>query len=101
MARSPRKLVKITASPARSRLALNFGNWRSAAAAILSTIAVTVSFAGAIRGDTIFQAKGIDYSLGDLLATDLDKVEQLQPRLRNARNDPPQVRAGAAKGPEA
>ena len=43
--------------------------------AIISPVDGTVSFAGAIRGDTIFQAKGIDYSLGDLLATDLDKVE--------------------------
>ena len=43
--------------------------------AIVSPVDGTVSFAGAIRGDTIFQAKGIDYSLGDLLATDLDKVE--------------------------
>jgi phosphatidylserine decarboxylase len=32
--------------------------------------------AGAIRADSIFQAKGIDYSLGDLLATDLNEAEQ-------------------------
>ena len=36
----------------------------------------TVSAAGRIRGDTIFQAKGIDYTLGDLLATDLDEAER-------------------------
>jgi len=36
----------------------------------------TVSFAGRIRGDTIFQAKGLDYTLSDLLATDLDEAER-------------------------
>jgi phosphatidylserine decarboxylase len=36
----------------------------------------TVSFAGQIRGDTIFQAKGLDYTLSDLLATDLDEAER-------------------------
>ena len=44
--------------------------------AIVSPVDGTVSFAGDIRGDTIFQAKGIDYSLGDLLATDLDEAER-------------------------
>jgi phosphatidylserine decarboxylase len=43
--------------------------------AIVSPVDGTVSAADDIRGDTIFQAKGIDYSLGDLLATDLDEVE--------------------------
>ena len=43
--------------------------------AIVSPVDGTVSAAGDIRGDTIFQAKGIDYSLGDLLATDLDECE--------------------------
>ena len=43
--------------------------------AIVSPVDGTVSFAGAIRGDSIFQAKGIDYSLGDLLATDLEEAE--------------------------
>ena len=42
--------------------------------AIVSPVDGTVSVAGEIRGDTIFQAKGIDYSLGDLLATDLDEA---------------------------
>ncbi len=45
------------------------------AEAIVSPVDGTVSFAGAIQADSIFQAKGINYSLGDLLATDLDKVE--------------------------
>ncbi len=44
--------------------------------AIVSPVDGTVSVAGAIRGDMIFQAKNIDYSLGDLLATDLDAAEQ-------------------------
>ena len=44
--------------------------------AIVSPVDGTVSVAGPIRGDTIFQAKGIDYSLGDLLATDLDEAER-------------------------
>ncbi len=43
--------------------------------AIISPVDGTVSAAGAIRADTIFQAKDIDYTLGDLLATDLDEVE--------------------------
>ena len=43
--------------------------------AIVSPVDGTVSVAGAIRADSIFQAKGIDYSLGDLLATDLDDAE--------------------------
>ena len=45
------------------------------AEAIVSPVDGTVSVAGEIRADSIFQAKGIDYSLGDLLATDLDEVE--------------------------
>ena len=40
--------------------------------ALVSPVDGTVSYAGAIRGDTLFQAKGIDYTLADLLATDLD-----------------------------
>ena len=44
--------------------------------AIVSPVDGTVSVAGRIRGDTIFQAKGLDYSLGDLLATDLDEAER-------------------------
>ncbi len=43
--------------------------------AIVSPVDGTVSAAGAIHADMIFQAKGIDYTLGDLLATDLDAVE--------------------------
>jgi phosphatidylserine decarboxylase len=34
----------------------------------------TISVAGRIRGDSIFQAKGLDYTLSDLLATDLDEA---------------------------
>ena len=45
------------------------------AEAIVSPVDGTVSVAGTIRADRIFQAKGIDYSLGDLLATDLNEVE--------------------------
>ena len=45
------------------------------AEAIVSPVDGTVSYAGAIRADSIFQAKGIEYSLGDLLATDLNEVE--------------------------
>ena len=37
----------------------------------------TVSQAGEIRGDMVFQAKGIDYALDDLLATDLDLAARL------------------------
>jgi phosphatidylserine decarboxylase len=44
--------------------------------AVVSPADGTVSVAGRIRGDTIFQAKGIDYTLGDLLATDLDEAER-------------------------
>jgi len=44
--------------------------------AVVSPVDGTVSFAGPIRGDTLFQAKGIGYSLGDLLATDLDTAER-------------------------
>jgi len=43
--------------------------------AIVSPVDGTVSVAGAIRADSIFQAKGIDYSLGDLLATDINEVD--------------------------
>lgn len=43
--------------------------------AITSPVDGTVSFAGAIRADSIFQAKGIDYSLGDLLATDIEEAD--------------------------
>jgi len=46
----------------------------SNADAIVSPVDGTVSSAGPIRGDSIFQAKGIDYSLDDLLATDLQEA---------------------------
>lgn len=36
----------------------------------------TVSSAGSIRADAIFQAKGLDYTLDDLLATDLDDARR-------------------------
>lgn len=42
--------------------------------ALISPVDGTVSVAGTIRKDSIFQAKGIDYSLADLLATDLDEA---------------------------
>lgn len=41
---------------------------------IVSPVDGTVSAAGRIQGDSILQAKGINYSLGDLLATDLDEA---------------------------
>jgi len=41
---------------------------------IVSPVDGTVSIADAIRDDSIIQAKGIDYSLGDLLATDLEQA---------------------------
>ncbi|MCG8371590.1 MAG: archaetidylserine decarboxylase [Proteobacteria bacterium] len=43
--------------------------------AIVSPVDGTISAAGAIRADRIFQAKGMDYTLGDLLATDLAEAE--------------------------
>jgi len=43
--------------------------------AIVSPADGTVSFAGAIRADSVFQAKGIDYSLDDLLATDIAETD--------------------------
>lgn len=43
--------------------------------AIVSPVDGTVSFAGDIRADCVFQAKGIDYSLGDLLATDIAEAD--------------------------
>lgn len=39
---------------------------------IVSPVDGTVSNAGLLRGDSILQAKGIDYTLDDLLAADLD-----------------------------
>ena len=41
---------------------------------IVSPVDGTVSVANAIRGNSIIQAKGIDYSLDDLLATDLEQA---------------------------
>jgi phosphatidylserine decarboxylase len=41
---------------------------------IVSPVDGTVSAAATILEDIIFQAKGLDYSLGDLLATDLDEA---------------------------
>ncbi len=40
---------------------------------IISPADGTVSLAGTLRADSILQAKGLDYSLDDLLATDLDE----------------------------
>jgi phosphatidylserine decarboxylase len=42
---------------------------------IVSPVDGTVSIAAAIQKDSIIQAKGIDYSLSDLLATDLEKAD--------------------------
>lgn len=47
-----------------------------AADAIVSPADGTVSAAGTISGQKIFQAKGIDYTLHDLLATDLHNAAQ-------------------------
>jgi phosphatidylserine decarboxylase len=44
--------------------------------AIVSPVDGTVSSAGAIRDNSIFQAKGLDYSLEDLLATDLQDARR-------------------------
>ncbi len=44
--------------------------------AVVSPVDGTVSHAGDIRADNLFQAKGIEYTLGDLLATDLEEVER-------------------------
>ncbi len=41
--------------------------------AIISPADGTVSLAGTLRADSILQAKGLDYSLDDLLATDLEE----------------------------
>ncbi len=41
---------------------------------IVSPVDGTVSIADTIRGDSIIQAKGIEYSLDDLLATDLEQA---------------------------
>jgi len=41
---------------------------------IASPVDGTVSIAAAIQADSVIQAKGIDYSLGDLLATDLEQA---------------------------
>lgn len=42
---------------------------------IVSPVDGTVSVAAAINGDSIIQAKGIDYSLDELLATDLEQAK--------------------------
>ena len=41
---------------------------------LVSPVDGTVSFAGSIRADSIFQAKGLDYTLDDLLATDIERA---------------------------
>jgi phosphatidylserine decarboxylase len=41
---------------------------------IVSPVDGTVSLAGKLREDSILQAKGLDYSLDDLLATDLEEA---------------------------
>jgi len=47
----------------------------SADGAIVSPVDGTVSMAGRLHSDTIMQAKGREYSLDDLLATDLDEAK--------------------------
>lgn len=47
-----------------------------AASSVVSPVDGTVSSAGAIDGGSIFQAKGLDYSLDDLLATDLQDARR-------------------------
>lgn len=42
--------------------------------AVISPVDGTVSLAGTLRANGIVQAKGIDYTLDDLLATDLEEV---------------------------
>lgn len=46
----------------------------SEANSVVSPVDGTVSIAGAIQRDKLIQAKGIDYSLTDLLATDTDQA---------------------------
>ena len=46
----------------------------SSVGSIVSPVDGTVSIADAIRGGSIIQAKGIDYSLDELLATDLEQA---------------------------
>ena len=41
---------------------------------IVSPVDGTVSVAGALRGNSILQAKGLDYSVQDLLATDMEEA---------------------------
>lgn len=48
----------------------------AAADVLVSPVDGTVSSAGAIHDNLIFQAKGFDYSLEDLLATDLDDARR-------------------------
>ena len=43
--------------------------------AIVAPADGTVSLSGSLRGDNVLQAKGIEYSLDDLLATDLEESE--------------------------
>jgi phosphatidylserine decarboxylase len=43
---------------------------------IVSPVDGTLSVAGTIRSDSLLQAKGFDYSLDDLFATDLDRARQ-------------------------
>lgn len=47
-----------------------------AADAIVSPVDGTVSSAGGITGASLFQAKGLDYSVEDLLATDLQQARR-------------------------
>lgn len=49
-----------------------------AADTIISPVDGTVSAAGPLRSDSILQAKGIDYSLDDLLALDIDDARRYQ-----------------------
>ena len=48
----------------------------ASADSIVSPVDGTISSAGQIRGHSIFQAKGLDYSLEDLLATDMQEAQR-------------------------
>ncbi len=48
----------------------------ASADSIVSPVDGTLSSAGQIRGHSIFQAKGLDYSLEDLLATDMQEAQR-------------------------
>lgn len=83
------KLYKVDTSDIKLTLPDDFANFNeffirelradarpidAGAQAIVSPVDGTVSQAGELRGDAILQAKGIEYSLDELLATNLDEA---------------------------